>query len=166
MKLSPKYIMQFKRRRIGKTNYEKRFKLVSSDKPRLVIRRTLNYITFQIIKFDAKGDVTLVAVSSKELKKYNWKFSCDNLPASYLTGLLIAKMAEKKKISEVILDSGLYNSTKGNRIYAGLKGAIDGGLKIPVGEGIFPTEDRLKGKHISESVVKEFDIIKKKILSG
>lgn len=158
--------MQFKRRRLGKTDYKRRLKLLSSDKPRLVVRRSLNYITTQIVKPDKKGDVVLAGLTSRQLKKLNWNFACDNLPASYLTGLLIGKLSQKKKINEVILDSGLYQSTKGNKIYAVVKGAKDAGLNISVGEEVLPSEERIKGKHISDNVEKEFDIVKKKILSG
>lgn len=165
MKLSPRYKMPFKRRRLGKTDYKKRFRLLLSGKPRLVVRKSLNYIIVQIIEFDKKGDKTLAGITSKQLKKFDWKFACDNLPAAYLTGLLIGKLAQKKKISEAVLDSGLYQSTKGSRIYAVLKGVADAGLKIPVNEEILPGEDRIKGKHISEAVEKEFENIKQKILS-
>ncbi len=164
MKLSPRYRMPFKRRRLGKTDYQKRLRLLSSGEPRLVVRKSLNYITAQIIQFDKKGDKTLAGVASRQLKKMGWKFACDNLPAAYLTGLLIGKKAGK--INEAILDSGLHQSTKGNRIYAVVKGATDAGLKIPIGEDILPSEDRIKGKHISEAVEKEFEKIKQKILSG
>jgi len=157
--------MQFKRRRLGKTDYQRRLKLLSSDKPRLVVRRSLNYITAQIVKSDKKGDNVLAGITSKQLRKYNWNFACDNLPAAYLTGLLIGKLSDKK-IKEVILDSGLYQSTKGNRVYAVVKGAKDAGLNISVGEDVLPSEDRIRGKHISDDVEKEFDSVKKKILSG
>jgi large subunit ribosomal protein L18 len=165
MKLSPTYKMPFKRRRLEKTDYQKRLKLLSSGKSRLVVRKSLNYITAQIVGFDKKGDKSLAGITSKELKKIGWKFACDNLPAAYLTGLLIGKKAMKKKINEVILDAGLYPSTKGNRIYAAAKGAIDAGLKLPIGEEILPSEDRIKGKHISNDVEKGFEKIKQKILS-
>jgi len=158
--------MQFKRRRLGKTDYQRRFRLLSSDKPRLVVRRSLNYITVQIVKADKKGDVILAGLTSKQLKKFNWKFACDNLPAAYLTGLLIGKLSLKRKINEAILDSGLYQSTKGNRIYATVKGAVDAGLNISIGEDVLPSEERIKGKHISDTVEKEFDNVKEKILSG
>ncbi|MBS3055516.1 MAG: 50S ribosomal protein L18 [Candidatus Aenigmarchaeota archaeon] len=169
MKHSPTYTMPFKRRRLGKTDYTNRLKLLSSKKPRLVVRRSSNYITAQIINFELIGDKTLVSASSKELKKMGWKFSTDNLPASYLTGMIVAKKAGKKGIKEAILDSGLYASTKGNRIYAVVKGAIDGGLNIPINEEILPTEDRIKGTHISKNQEKfkqlpdEFEKIKGKI---
>jgi len=169
MKLSPTYKMPFKRRRLGKTDYKKRLKLLLSKKPRLVVRRSLKYITAQIIDFSAKGDKTLVAATSKELKKLGWDFACDNLPAAYLTGLLIGKRALEKGIKEAVLDSGLYTSTKGNRIYAVAKGAIDAGLKVPVSEEMFPSEERIKGLHIANYLEKfknlpeKFEELKKKI---
>ncbi|HDH91455.1 MAG TPA: 50S ribosomal protein L18 [Candidatus Aenigmarchaeota archaeon] len=170
MKLSPTYKMPLKRRRLGKTDYKKRLKLLLSKKPRLVVRKSLRYITAQIIEFDPKGDRTLVSVTSKELRKLGWKFACDNTPAAYLTGLLIGKRASEKGIEEAILDMGLYRSTKGSRIYAVVKGARDAGLNVPVDENIFPSEDRIKGLHIAnylkkfKDIPEEFEKIKKKIM--
>ena len=169
MKHSPTYTMPFKRRRLGKTDYNNRLQMLTSKKPRLVVRKSSRYIRAQIVNFDKVGDKTLVSASSQELKSMGWKFSTDNLPASYLTGMIIAKKAEKKGIKEAILDSGLYPSTKGNRIYAVVKGAIDAGLKIPIDEKILPSEERINGSHISKNMEKfkslpqEFEKIKGKI---
>ena len=169
MKLSPTYTMQFKRRREGRTDYANRLKLLYSKKPRLVVRRSLKYIKVQIIEFEKNGDKTLVAASSEELKKMGWKFACDNLPAAYLTGLLIGKKVVKAGIKDVILDAGLYSSTKGNRIYAVVKGVVDAGVTIPVGEEILPNEERIKGFHIAKyldkfaDLPKEFEKIKQKV---
>jgi large subunit ribosomal protein L18 len=166
----PTYKMPFNRRRKGKTNYKKRLKLLVSKTPRLVVRKSLNYITAQIINFGPKGDITLASATSKELKKLRWKFSFDTVPAAYLTGLLLGKKAREKGISEAILDSGLYPSTKGSRIYAVVKGAIDAGLKVPVNPEVFPIEDRLTGKHLSkfnekfQILPKIFKDVKEKIL--
>ncbi len=143
--------MQFKRRRLGKTNYKKRLQLLMSGTPRLVVRKSLNYIRAQIISFDKKGDKTLASANSRELKKIGWKFSCDNVPAAYLTGLAIGKVAIKNKIDTAILDSGLYTMTKGSRIYAVVKGAVDAGLKVEIDPGVLPSEDRISGKHISSN---------------
>ncbi|MCC5994054.1 MAG: 50S ribosomal protein L18 [Candidatus Aenigmarchaeota archaeon] len=162
-KISPTYRIHFRRRREGKTNYRKRLKLLLSGKPRLVYRKTLKYIIGQIIEFDKKGDKTLVGITSKILQKYGWKFACDNTPASYLTGYLLGKMALFKGIKEAILDIGLYTSTKGGRMYAFAKGAIDAGLSVPCSEEMFPSEDRIKGLHISEEVAKNFEEVKKNI---
>jgi large subunit ribosomal protein L18 len=162
-KISPTYRIHFRRRIEGKTNYKKRLKLLLSEKPRLVYRKTLKYIIGQIINFDKKGDVTLVGITSKILKKYGWKFACDNTPASYLTGYLLGKMSLSKGIKEAVLDIGLYTSTKGGRMYAFAKGAIDAGLNVPCSEEMFPSEDRIKGLHISEEVAKNFEEVKKNI---
>lgn len=170
MKLKPTYRMPFKRRRLGKTNYKKRLKLLLSKKPRLVVRRSLKYIRAQIIEFDPKGDRTLVSASSQELKKFGWNFAFDNLPASYLTGLIIGKKALAKKIKEAVLDIGLYSATKGARVFALVKGAIDAGLKVPCSEEVFPSEERISGKHIAnyqekfKNLPEEFEKIKEKIL--
>lgn len=164
--------MQFKRRRVGKTDYKKRLELLKSGKPRLVVRKSLNYITAQIVDFDKKGDKTLLSANSRQLKKIGWGFACDNLPAAYLTGLALGKQAVKNKITEAILDIGLHSSSKGNKIYSVAKGAIDGGLKLNVGEEVLPTEERIKGSHIAayqnkfKDLPEAFEKIKSQILGG
>jgi large subunit ribosomal protein L18 len=164
--------MPFKRRRLGKTDYNRRLKLLLSKKPRLVVRKSLKYIIAQIVEFDKKGDKVMLSVNSKQLKKLGWNFACDNLPAAYLTGLMIGKLSKEKKIPEAILDSGLYPSTKGSKVYATVKGTIDGGLTVPITEEILPTEDRISGKHIAsynenmKNLPEEFEKMKKKILGG
>jgi large subunit ribosomal protein L18 len=169
MKIKPTYRMPFKRRRKGKTDYKKRLKLLSSKKPRLVVRRSLKYIRAQIVEFGPKGDKTLEIASSKELKKIGWKFTYENLSSAYLTGLLIGEKALKKGIKEVVLDAGLYSSTKGSRIYALVKGSLDAGLKVPCDEKVFPSEERIMGKHLAKKekfkdLPEEFKKIKQKIL--
>ena len=145
----PTYVVKYRRRRENKTDYRKRLKLLKSGKPRLVVRRFLNNIQAQIIEYDEKGDRTLITVHSKILeKKYGWKGHRGNLPTAYLVGLLIGLEAKKRGINEVILDIGRYESTKGNSLYAVLKGALDAGLDIPHSEEILPDESRIKGEHI------------------
>ena len=156
--------MPFKRRREGKTDYKRRLKLLTSKKPRLVVRKSLKYLTASIVEFSEEGDKILTTASSKELKKMNWKFATDNLPAAYLTGLILGKKAAKINVKEVVLDAGLNPSTKGSRIYALAKGVLDSGIKVPISEEVFPSEDRIKGKHINEDVPQEFEKIKGKLL--
>lgn len=170
MKLKPTYKMPFRRRREGKTDYRKRLKLLVSKKPRLVVRKSLKYIRAQIVDFDRKGDRTIVFVLSKELKKLGWNYACDNLPASYLTGLIAGKKALERGIKEAVLDLGLSPSTKGSRVYACVKGALNAGLKIKIKEEVLPSEERIRGMHISSYLEKfknmpeDFERIKKKIL--
>jgi len=157
------YLVPFKRRRENKTNYRKRLALLKSKKTRLVIRRSLSNISVQFINFVPEGDQTVAEANSTELKKLGW-VRTGNVPASYLTGLLAGKKAKNKKIEEAVLDIGLQISTKGSRIYAALKGVLDSGIKVPCSEEILPSEDRIRGKHISKDLEKQFDEVKNKIV--
>jgi len=146
----PNYKVPRRRRREGKTNYYKRYKMVLSRKIRLVVRRTNKYVEAKLVKFDPKGDITLASAHSIELmKKYGWKGSGKSLPAAYLTGLLIGLRAREKGIEEAIVDLGLFRSIKGSRLYAIVKGALDAGLKVPVSEDVLPPEERIRGEHIA-----------------
>ncbi|MCS7106173.1 MAG: 50S ribosomal protein L18 [Candidatus Aenigmarchaeota archaeon] len=170
MKLKPTYKMPFRRRREGKTDYKRRLKILLSKKPRLVVRKSLKYIRAHVVEFDKKGDKTVAFAFSKELKKFGWNYACDNLPASYLTGLLLGRKALEKGIKEVVLDIGLSPSTKGSRIYACVKGALDAGLKVKVSQEVLPSEERIKGMHIAKylekfkNIPEDFEKVRKKIL--
>jgi large subunit ribosomal protein L18 len=91
----------------------------------------------------------IVTAHSRQLEKYGWQGSRSNLPAAYLTGFLLGRRAKQKKIRDAVLDLGLYNSTKGSKLYAALKGALDGGLQIPHSPEILPSSERLAGEHIA-----------------
>ncbi len=143
-----RYSVAYRRKREGKTDYRKRLKLLISGKPRLVVRKSLQCIYAQIVKFNPKGDIVVAAANSKDIVKLGWKFNMKNIPCAYLVGCLIAKKAKEKKINEAVLDIGLYPSVKGAKLYAVVKGANDSGLKVPCSAEIFPSDDRIKGKHI------------------
>lgn len=148
----------YKRRREGKTNYAKRLALLKSKKNRVVARLSNLYLNVQYVEHKANGDNTKFAMLSKELKEFGWKKGFRNLPVCYLTGYLFSKETEKLKLpKEVILDLGLQNSFAGGRIYACVKGMKDAGLNVAVSEEAFPTEDRIKGKHINAE--KEFEAV-------
>jgi len=168
--------IRYRRRREDKTNYKKRISLLQSEKPRLVIRRSLKNMVIQLIEYKPSGDHIIVSAHSKELKKYNWEFSKGNIPSAYLTGLLIGKKALAKKCKDIIVDLGLQNPRKGTRLYAALKGVIDAGVKIPHDKEIFPSEERIKGEHIANNefiknekakdLPKVFEQCKEKIMKG
>jgi large subunit ribosomal protein L18 len=153
----------FKRKRIGKTNYRKRLKLLLAHKPRLVVRKSLKNIMVQIVEYNEKGDKVIISAHSSELKKYGYDGNKGNIPSAYLVGLLIGNKAKKKNIKDLILDIGLQNSVKGSRIYSVLKGCIDTGLNIPHSKDILPIEDRIKGKHIKNFDNSKFEAVKNKI---
>jgi len=183
---SSRHIVPHRRRRGCKTNYHKRLKLLKSNKSRLVVRKSLKHIRAQIIEFDPRGDKTIVSATSEELKKFGWKFYTNNLPSAYLVGLLIGKRAKENKIKSAILDTGLYRITRGSKLFALLKGAVDAGLDVPHSKDMLPDEERLKGLHISsyakmlksnkkfkmrfsynpENITKIFEETKEKILRG
>lgn len=141
--------IQYRRKRDGKTHYQKRLKVLLSGKPRLVVRPFLRNILAQIIVYEPKGDKVIAAASAKEIEALGWKGNKGNIPAAYLTGLLLGKKAKEKGIKEAILDSGLKKPTKGSRIYACLKGVVDTGLDIPHEAKIFPSAERIEGKDIA-----------------
>jgi large subunit ribosomal protein L18 len=159
-----------RRRRESKTDYSKRLKLLKSGKSRLVIRKTNKYIIAQYVESLQAKDKIILGVTSKELLKFGWpenaKSSLKTLPAAYLTGFLISKKIQEKKLDIPILDSGMIRNIHKNKIYAFLKGTIDSGLQIKTSEkkDIFPVETRIKGEHLkNKNVAENFEKIKSNI---
>lgn len=141
-------IISFKRKLSHKTDYRRRMRLLASNVPRLVVRKSLNNIYAQVINFDSKGDKVIAAADSRELKHLGWNFHTGNLPSAYLTGLIIGKKAQKHSVKKVILDIGLARSVPGSSQYALLKGALDSGLEIPHSQDMIPNDERIQGSHI------------------
>lgn len=128
--------VEFKRRRSGKTDYKARAILLKSENPRLVVRKTNHYIILQITKSKEARDFVICTANSAELKNFGWKGSYKSREAAFLTGMLTAKKAKEKNIVKVTPDLGSYRSTKGSKLYAALKGAIEGGLSFKLKEGM------------------------------
>jgi large subunit ribosomal protein L18 len=139
----------YRRKLAGKTNYLKRLGLLKSSMPRIVVRPSLKNITVQIISYTPTGDKIIASANSLQLKKLGWKASCSNLSAAYLTGLLAGRGA-KGAVKEAILDAGFIRLTKGNRMFAALKGVVDAGIVVPVGKEMFPLPARISGKHVED----------------
>ena len=147
------YTVGLRRKRKGKTNYKKRLRTLMSDKPRLVIRKSLRNIQANIISYDVKGDRVLSCVHSKELEKLGWKLNKGNLPSAYLVGFMLSKKAKSKGIKNAVLDLGLNKSLKGSKFYATLSGTLDAGLDIPHNPKILPPKERIVGDHIVKYAV-------------
>ena len=160
MATGPRYLVAFRRRREGRTDYYQRTKLVVADAPRMVVRRTNRHVLIQLVTAEMEGDKTLVSANSSELEQYGYTGATANTPAAYLTGMLFAAKAKKAGQDRAILDIGLNRATPGARVFAALKGAVDAGLEIPYGESIIPSEERLKGEHIAAYNKKAGDIVK------
>lgn len=179
--------LTFRRKTEGKTNYKKRLKLLKSQTPRLVVRLSNKKILTQITSYFPSGDRVILNVTSGDLRKIGWNYSLSNIPAAYLTGLLIGRKALSKKIKDVVPDIGFHTPVKGSKIYSVLKGVVDAKVNLPCDPSIFPSQERLTGEHVKKygaiskdgnqfsrhkkdnidinNITKSFEEIKKKILS-
>ncbi len=160
--------MTLKRRRIeNKTDYSKRLKLLKSEKPRIVFRKTNKYIIGQYVTSDKTQDKIEIGVNSGQLLKYGWpeefKGSLKSIPASYLTGLLIGRKIIKGKKEMPIVDFGMIRNIHKTKTFAFLKGLVDAGIEVSHDEKIFPEEERINGKNLKEDFSKTFEKIKSKI---
>jgi len=157
-----------KRRKLeGKTDYAKRLKLLKSNSPRLVFRKTNRYIIAQYITSKQAQDKIEIGITSKKLKELGWPDEFDgslkSIPASYLTGLLMGREINKKKLKTPIVDFGMTRVISKNRGYAFLNGVVDAGVKIKCDEEQFPEKERISGKNMKEDFSKKFEEIKSKI---
>lgn len=168
-----------------------------APKYRLVARVTNNKVIAQIAYSTLIGDKVIAEANSKELKAFGLHNAFTSYSAAYATGLLLARRLLKtlkldsvytgiKKIdgSEydvssqlnqakrpfmAILDIGIRRPTIGNRVFAVMKGACDGGVHIPHSTRKFPGyskeakksdskydakvhRDRIFGKHIDNYI--------------
>jgi large subunit ribosomal protein L18 len=164
----PRYKVPFRRRREGRTNYHIRYRLILSRKPRVVVRKSNAGTTLQLVVAEQTGDRTLLTVNSRELRAFGYTLSAGNLPAAYLTGLLFGKKMLALGNVEGIADIGLHASTRGNRIYAAIKGVVDAGVNVPHSSEIFPEDGRIRGEHIKKytgtDIVAQFEQAREKIL--
>jgi Ribosomal protein L18 len=185
MAKGPRYRVPFRRRRENKTNYPKRLKLLSSKRPRIVVRKTNKNMIIQLVGLGNKGDVTSISVITGELAKYGYELPTGNIPAAYLTGLLFGlkvkarlEGSQKSKISVpqkskifaemdgAILDTGLNTSVKGSRIYASLKGMLDVGMSIPHDPKILPDKRMVEGERMGKNVQEKIEKVKETVISS
>jgi large subunit ribosomal protein L18 len=158
-----KYTQPYRRKREGRTDYKRRLVLLKSGLPRLIIRVSNKGVQAQVAQYSPDGDKVLATATAAELKKHGWKSATGNIPAAYLTGMLLASKMKKMDVNDFILDIGLQKHHPGGRIYAVAKGAIDGGLSVRVGEDTLPGDERLTGKHLGDNVKKELETVKHKL---
>ncbi len=142
-----------RRRRENRTDYKLRTGLLKSGIVRIVVRRTNKYFILQAVESNEAQDRVVATVTSKDLLKNGWDAkaggSLKSVPAGYLIGLLLAKKLGKGKF---IMDLGMARTESGSRIFAVVKGLIDGGLDISADEKAFPSEERLNGEHLKPEV--------------
>ena len=144
------HVPLLRRRREGVTDYRARKRAITSQRPLLVIRISNKNVSSQFVKPTVKGDVVLSAAHSKELAKVGWHGSAKSTPACYLLGLLAGKKALAAGVKEAVAYNGLIPFIRGSRAAALLKGVVDAGVSVPVGEEAFPSAGRISGSSIAE----------------
>eukprot|EP00092_Neocalanus_flemingeri_P028794 GFUD01031259.1.p2 GENE.GFUD01031259.1~~GFUD01031259.1.p2 ORF type:complete len:297 (-),score=72.07 GFUD01031259.1:68-958(-) len=140
----------------------------NTPKYRMIVRSSNTNICCQIAYARLEGDIVICAAYSHELPRYGVKVGLTNYAASYCTGLLLARrILQKFSLDSVYegnkeingemycvednddgpgafracLDVGLARTSTGAKVFAALKGAVDGGLDIPHSEKRFPGYD-------------------------
>lgn len=152
MKNHKRRTVSYQRKSTKKTDYKKRLNLLKSGKTRLVVRVSSNLITAQFVNYEPAGDRVIISVDSTHLLKKGWDGGKKNLPSAYLVGFLAGKKAAEKGIKEAILDTGLAVVLSGSRIFACMKGVVDAGIEVPHDKSVIPSDERLGGNHIQESL--------------
>lgn len=162
----------------------------NTPKYRLIVRFTNKDVICQIAYARIQGDVVVNSAYSHELPRYGLKVGLTNYAAAYATGLLLARRHLKKlgldgtykgveqadgEMFEVekegdgpapfkcFLDVGLARTSTGAKVFAAMKGAVDGGLDIPHSEKRFYGYDteaknydpkahrgRILGQHVAD----------------
>lgn len=151
MARGPTYKVPRRRRREGKTNYYRRYRMITSGQQvRAVIRKTNNQVIVQVVRFSPSGDDTIVGVSSKSLRKYGWLGDLNNTSAAYLTGLLAGMLAVRSGVKYAIPDLGLHKVAKGARVFAAIMGLRDAGVEVPVADEVLPSSERIEGTHVAK----------------
>lgn len=140
----------------------------NTPKYRLIVRSSNTDICCQIAYARLEGDYIVSAAYSHELPQYGVKVGLTNYAAAYCTGLLLARRVLQKfnldkmyqGASEIngdyfcvedqddgpgafrcCLDVGLARTSTGAKVFAAMKGAVDGGLDIPHSVKRFPGYD-------------------------
>jgi len=162
MKVKTTFIMPFRRRREGRTNYAKRLSLIKGGSTRMVVRRSNKGFVVQFINYLDSGDRTVCGTHSSQLRKlFNFPARC-NTPTAYLAGLYAGKLALAKGVKSAVADVNT-GTSRGAVVFAAVKGAMDAGVEIPLDEGKL-VKERMDGSHL-KGVKEQFEQAKKKILA-
>ena len=141
------YSKILRRLREEKTNYKKRGTMLMGKRDFITINITNENTQVQVLKPEMTGDKVIASAHSRYLLEKDWKGSRKNVPAAYLTGYLAGKKALANGAKDAILYTGTRKYTQ--RMAAALKGVVDAGVAVPADEETFPSEERLKGDHLT-----------------
>ena len=133
--------------------------------PRAIVRVSNTQVVCQLAQFDPEGDRIVASGSGSNLTAYGWPAgaSTKSIPACYVAGYALGKSALSAGHDSAILDIGLAASSPGNRIFSALRGMVDAGLDVPHGEGVLPSDERINGAHIDESLAAAVETAKNAI---
>jgi len=154
----------------------------NTPKYRFVVRFTNKDIITQITFARMNGDQVLASAYAHELGRYGMPMGGTNYAAAYATGLLLARrvltqlkiadkypgnteitgadyhveeLADGPRPFRALLDVGLRRTTTGNKVFAALKGATDGGLDIPHNEKRYVGYDD-EGKTLNAEMLRKY----------
>ncbi len=136
-----------RRLREEKTNYKKRGTLLIGKRDFITVNITNENTQVQVLKPGMTGDKVIASAHSRYLLKKGWKGSRKSIPAAYLTGYLAGKKAIGNGAKDAVLYTGTRKYTQ--RMAAALKGVVDAGVKVPADSETFPSDDRIKGEHLT-----------------
>jgi len=157
----------------------------NTPKYRLVVRFSNKDIVAQIAYAKLKGDVVMTSAYSHELPRYGLETGLTNYSAAYAVGLLLARRhlkslklddkfqgkpadgadwsynldeVEGPKPFHCNLDTGLVKTSTGARVFATLKGALDGGLDVPHSPSRFAGFEVGEGKEgkLNQDVLRKY----------
>eukprot|EP01064_Diplonema_japonicum_P027878 TRINITY_DN4151_c0_g1_i2.p2 TRINITY_DN4151_c0_g1~~TRINITY_DN4151_c0_g1_i2.p2 ORF type:complete len:305 (+),score=100.30 TRINITY_DN4151_c0_g1_i2:49-963(+) len=174
----------YRQRRILITQDKNKYQ---TPKYRLICRITNRDVICQVASAELKGDRIHASAYAHQLKDFGLTVGFSNYSAAYATGLLLArriltlkgldkkypgidevtgdnfeiKEDENQRPFKALLDIGLVKPTVGNKVFACLKGAVDGGLLVPHSDKRFPGysggeldaemhRSRILGQHVAE----------------
>jgi len=130
----------------------------NTPKYRLVVRFSNKNVVAQMVRAKIEGDYVYTAAYGHELTRYGIPVGHSNYAAAYAVGLLLARrtlakfgladkyqgqtvangedynvepVADGPRPLHAILDTGLKRTSTGSRVFATLKGCVDGGIDIP-----------------------------------
>jgi large subunit ribosomal protein L5e len=189
-----RFQVKWRRRREGKTDYYFRKRMICQDKRkynspkyRIVVRLSKRNIICQFVNSNIEGDRVINAFYSNKLLSFGIPFGLTNFPSAYACGIFLSKKILARKnidikhsyinipnTTKAFLDIGLARATAGHKVFACMKGVIDGGIYVPHSEKKYPgytvekgfdpiaLKLRIKGEHIYDymSNLKEEDEIK------
>lgn len=145
------YRVKYRRRREGRTDYRARRFLTTSGLPRLVVRSTLKNLYVLVVSPRVEGDHVLVSKSSRKLgRDFGWKGGANSIPAAYLLGLMVGYQARAEGLDSSMLDMDLKTPTKGAKVFAVVRGAVDSGFEVRHSEEVLPSDKRIRGEHIAD----------------